>query len=246
MKKKISKYTLITLILVELVVILFLFKGFDLSSRIKTKIYTSQGKIELNYEYNRKRSIYSNLDSDDSNINNIVFAGDSLIAGNNWDEMLPEKTTRNRGISGDTVIGLKNRIAEIAKTNPKATIIQIGINDLISGKDIKDVNSEYKDLVDSYLDNQENANLILMMTFPINEDIYSRYYPSSGLNNNKIQSFKTLMKSTFENYDNVRMLDISKKLVDKNGNLKENYTVDGLHLTAGGYKVWIEELDKLL
>lgn len=59
---------------------------------------------------------------------NLVFLGDSHIAGCEWAEFFPGAL--NRGIGGDTSAGVLKRISSITQLQPRVLFVQIGSNDL--------------------------------------------------------------------------------------------------------------------
>ena len=65
----------------------------------------------------------------------VLMLGDSLIEWGDWDTLLPDYRTINRGYAGETVVGLAGRLAdEIEKgDNPSRVIIMSGTNDLLMG-----------------------------------------------------------------------------------------------------------------
>jgi lysophospholipase L1-like esterase len=42
----------------------------------------------------------------------------------------------------------------------------------------------------------------------------------------------------------VQLIDIHQFFSDREGQLEKNYTMDGLHINAKGYQVWVEYLKK--
>jgi lysophospholipase L1-like esterase len=58
----------------------------------------------------------------------IVFVGDSLTQGCEWNEFYPG--VLNRGIGGDTSAGLLKRIGAITEMKPRVIFLMIGSNDL--------------------------------------------------------------------------------------------------------------------
>jgi lysophospholipase L1-like esterase len=58
----------------------------------------------------------------------------------------------------------------------------------------------------------------------------------------------TLLNTELRAYslrENIQFIDINP-FVCKNSLLKPEFTVDGLHLTAGGYALWLPEVEKAL
>lgn len=58
----------------------------------------------------------------------IVMVGDSITDGAEWHEMFPQLNIVNRGISGDTTVGVLNRLEGITQTQAKKAFIMIGVN----------------------------------------------------------------------------------------------------------------------
>ena len=61
----------------------------------------------------------------------VIFLGNSITeGGNDWGNRLDISEAVNRGIGGDTTLGIIGRIGEIKYFKPKAVFLLIGINDL--------------------------------------------------------------------------------------------------------------------
>ena len=66
----------------------------------------------------------------------VLFLGDSLIEGGDWQTYFPNTRLSNQGIGWDTVQGLKHRLSQISDHNPDKIILMIGTNDLGHGRSI--------------------------------------------------------------------------------------------------------------
>ena len=82
--------------------------------------------LTLNY---RLRRLYFSLTAH-SKQNPVVFFGDSITFGADWQRLFPDIPVVNRGISGDTTLGLLNRQAEVIELKPRQIFLMIGTNDL--------------------------------------------------------------------------------------------------------------------
>ena len=60
----------------------------------------------------------------------IVFLGDSITHEGSWEEYFLECQTVNRGINGDTVQGVIDRLPDVLALEPKKLFLMIGVNDL--------------------------------------------------------------------------------------------------------------------
>ncbi len=153
----------------------------------------------------------------------------------------------NRGISGDT----SDRLLERLKCNalnitPKNLVILIGTNDI--GKDIP---SEYtlKNIQDILSVTHEvcpNTNVILQAIYPVNSRMSLTARQMVGKRSNKkiLALNEELHNIAVEN--KAHWLDLTKCLSDKKGRLAKEYSYDGLHLNAQGFKVVAEKIIPLL
>src|SRR3954471_20550204 len=60
----------------------------------------------------------------------VIFLGNSITAGVDWNELLDLPQARNRGISGDVTFGVLERLDEVIEGKPAKVFILIGINDI--------------------------------------------------------------------------------------------------------------------
>lgn len=177
--------------------------------------------------------------------NGIVFLGDSIIKYYHCKEFLNNDNIINRGIPGDTTLGVLNRLDEIIKNKPRLVIIHIGSNDIVRTTD--DVDTivkrilENKFILESKID---NVKVYIISILPVLRDheITSKSYMKHR-NNDIIDEINDELQ-LFTN-----IVDISSHLKDNDNNLKLEYTVDGLHLTKSGYEVFTDvlkdEIDEL-
>ncbi|MGQ0516039.1 GDSL-type esterase/lipase family protein, partial [Bacillus sp. D-CC] len=70
------------------------------------------------------------INSDNKLESGVLFLGDSLTDFNEWDEAFPGIKTYNRGISGDTTVGLIHRLNQVISLKPSKIFLMIGVNDL--------------------------------------------------------------------------------------------------------------------
>lgn len=81
----------------------------------------------------------------------IIFLGDSIIDFCNWHELFGKYNIKNRGISGDIINGVIDRLEEIVETKPKKIFLMIGTNDLGKKISVDNILSEYQKLVNLIL-----------------------------------------------------------------------------------------------
>ncbi|MDZ8108036.1 MAG: SGNH/GDSL hydrolase family protein [Nostoc sp. DedQUE12a] len=168
-----------------------------------------------------------------------ILAGDSLSL---WfpTELLPEgKNWLNQGISGETSQGLLKRLNIFDRTQPEVIFVMIGINDLIRGT---------RDEV--ILDNYQRIMSYLRRVHPTAEIVVQSILPHGGeeatwqgrdkllaITNNRIRRLNDRLQSISAK-KGVRFLDLYPLFTNTQGNLRQEFTTDGLHLNREGYIVW--------
>jgi Lysophospholipase L1 and related esterases len=87
--------------------------------------FSQQGKYGTYYD--QRATLFENLPITPSDI---VFLGNSLTDGCEWAELFENPHIKNRGISGDVVLGIYDRIDPILKGKPAKIFLLTGINDV--------------------------------------------------------------------------------------------------------------------
>ncbi|MCF2146519.1 GDSL-type esterase/lipase family protein [Desmonostoc muscorum LEGE 12446] len=168
-----------------------------------------------------------------------ILAGDSLSL---WfpTELLPEgKNWLNQGISGETSKGLLKRLNIFDRTQPEVIFVMIGINDLIRGTNDKVI-----------LDNHQQIMSYLQNTHPTAQIVVQSILPHSGeeatwkgrdkllaIANSRIRRLNEQLQSICAK-KGVKFLDLYPLFTNTQGDLRREFTTDGLHLSREGYIVW--------
>ena len=182
----------------------------------------------------------------------IVMFGDSHIEGARWNELLGIYKVIYRGVSGDVTEGLKHRLNEILKLNPKIVIIEAGINDVYNWVKPEIIINNFKYIIKKL--SERNIQVIVTSIFYAGKywgkEWIEKNNPGVDVvknNRNRNKLVKTLnakLKKICKHYGAI-FVDVNEKL-SQNGFLKDAYSRDQLHLNAEGYKIWAEELEKVL
>ncbi len=162
----------------------------------------------------------------------VVMLGDSLTAGGRWSETFPALKIRNLGINGDTCAGVWGRLDEVVQLNPSAVFLQIGINDLLRGASVDDIVAGHLRIWEELGDRLNQAGLFIVSLFPYLEEALP-YLPP----NLDIRAANRLLEARAKEW-NLPFIDIFPHLADEDGQLRLEYTTDGLHLTEAAYRVW--------
>jgi len=188
---------------------------------------------DMNYLYHLREEQHMSYDIQAD----IVMFGDSMTEFANWNELLCRNDIVNRGISGDITEGMLNRILTIFKVKPKICFFMGGINDIIRRISYERITKNIFSLL-SELKKNEIKPVIFSVIYTGN-----RYDDSEKIN----ASVKKL-NSDLENYakeNSIEYINLNAILCPE-GFLKAEYTYDGLHLNAEGYKIWASLFKKYL
>lgn len=174
--------------------------------------------------------------------NAVVFLGDSQTEQAEWHEMC-NTTTRvvlNRGISGDHIGGVQQRLDEVLRHEPSVIFLQVGINDLFFKAKPDQLAAEYADLIQTIRSRQPGAQIVVQSLPPVNNNI--RFLPTD---NATVRAFNEQLARIAKSYA-LPYADLYTPLADSEGRLAAGFTSDGLHLNGSGYRVWFEVIKPYL
>ena len=159
----------------------------------------------------------------------VCFLGDSLTDGYDLEKYYPNFTVTNRGIGGETTVGLEERLAVSAyDVRPKVAVMLIGANNMDTMFD------NYERLLIGLRDNLPNTKIILLSLTSMGGE-WGRKNQLAAYNNVKIEMLAE--KYSFE------FVDLYSALMNlETGEIYAEYTTDGGHLTPLGYEVLTAEI----
>lgn len=191
--------------------------------------------LTLNY---RMRKMYFSLTAG-SKKNPVVFFGDSITFGTDWQKLFPEVPAVNRGISGDTTLGLLERQSEVIALRPRQVFLMIGTNDLCFNRPIEKVVENYDRILKRFRSELPATQVFVQSILPFNDQMY----PSNGLRkNSNIRELNQAIRQLAKKHDYV-YLDLTAAFTGPDGSLLPQYTYDGLHLNESAYLVWQKQID---
>ena len=143
---------------------------------------------------------------------------------------------------------MKERLADtVLNIRPRNVVMLIGTNDIGQGVPEEEMLQNITDSVQIIRKQSPETNLILQAIYPVNENmetLYARVMVGKRTNAG-IKSVNEKLKKVAADNGAV-FLDLTEALSDETGNLKRNFTYDGLHPTAEGYAVITEKILPLL
>jgi lysophospholipase L1-like esterase len=177
--------------------------------------------------YTHKKELFASLPSQTGAV---IIAGDSQVAQCEWNELWHDSLPiLNRGIATEHIDGLRNRLDEILRHHPSKIYLWVGINDLLYGRPLADAAQAYQALVQTIRQQAPNTQLVLWSILPLNNNIRN-----TGLDNQQVQALNVAIKEIARSFA-IPYMDWGPVMSDSLGQLKAEYTLDGLHLNGKAY-----------
>jgi lysophospholipase L1-like esterase len=171
----------------------------------------------------------------------IIFLGNSITAGVDWNELLGMPMARNRGISGDITFGVLERLYEVTEGKPAKVFILIGINDIQRNIPDSVIVNNYLRMIRFIKAQSPKTKIYFQTLLPVNNEFtqFKNHY-------NKDEHIQWVNEQirAFAKKENITVIDLHPHFLSQDGKLDKRYTMDGLHLNASGYKVWADVLKK--
>lgn len=172
-----------------------------------------------------------------------VFTGSSLMEMFPINKLLAEyndsEIVYNRGIGGFVSRELLEVIDVCAiDLKPSKIFINIGTNDLSdSSIPISELIENYDKIISEIETKLPNTIIYLMAYYPVNYEAADENMKEclKIRNNEKIRIANTEVKKLAEKHSQ-RYIDINKNLMDEQGRLRAEYTIEGLHINEDGYR----------
>ena len=163
-----------------------------------------------------------------------AFLGDSLTDGYDLQKFYPQYTVANRGIGGDTTVDLEGRLkTSVYDLKPKVAIMLIGANNPDSMLD------NYENILIGLKNNLPKTKIILLSMTSMGGEHWGKRNKTAAYNNVSIKMLAE--KYGFE------FVDLYSPLLNlETGEIYDEYTADGGHLTPLGYDVLTLEITPVL
>lgn len=157
----------------------------------------------------------------------IIMLGDSITEFADWPELTGCATVVNRGISSDTSAGVLSRIDEVTALKPAAVFLLIGVSDIAAKVHPKTVAHNIRRISDILIE----TKLYIHYVFPVSKE--------RDLTKN-IDTLNRFLSSI-----PVQKIDL-RPMLASGPFINQEMTVDGIHLSANGYKAWRDAISPML
>ena len=204
--------------------------------------FTSEHKAstEIYYPYYYTRFL-SFMNEPAITSNDIVMLGNSLTeGGKDWGKRLGWKHVVNRGIVGDEVMGIYNRLHQILPGKPKKIYYLCGVNDVSHHLTTDEIILRTRMVIDRILNESPETELVMQSLLPINES-FKRYKNLDG-KTDQIPEINAKLAALAQE-KGLKFINLFPLFVEPGTNiLRKELTNDGLHLKDDGYKIWVKAI----
>lgn len=165
----------------------------------------------------------------------IVMLGNSLTDGCEFNELLGNRYIKNRGITGDIVQGLIDRIGPIIEGQPRKLFIMSGVNDISHGVTADSIARATERLIVMVKQGSPRTRIYLQSMLPFNNDV--REWKLLVGRDHVVVEANALLEQVAQR-QGVTWINLYPLFADENGHLRADLTNDGLHLMGPGYLIW--------
>lgn len=163
----------------------------------------------------------------------VVFFGNSITHGGDFDVAFPNKKNCNLGYPSDDLEGMRNRVPQVKALHPQKLFIMGGFNGL-EKMELDEFCVFYKELVLELKAACPETKLFMQSILPVNENILGNPLCS----NTKIEQANEIIRNIAE-FNHSTYIDLHT-LYKKDGILNGEYTTDGVHLKTEAYQLWYD------
>lgn len=186
----------------------------------------------------------------------ILFVGSSLMEQFPINELLMtagiDRVVYNRGIGGFTTDDMLEHMEEMVfAVEPSKIFINIGTNDIGSPEyRLGKLQENYEKIIRQIQEKLPGAEIYMMAYYPVNEtdkmpDENMRKIMFATRTNENIRIANEAVKSLADKLG-CQFINVSHGLTDESGKLKKEYTIEGIHMYANGYRVVLQNLKEFL
>ena len=181
----------------------------------------------------------------------ILFCGSSLMEQFPVHELLVDAglplAVYNRGVGGYTTAELIEMLDVLVfELEPSHIFINIGTNDM-NEKDyrVENLMAQYEEILTRIRQVLPEVKFWLMAYYPCNKKVLSSDMMTAMhfrfRTNDRVREANEALKDLASRFD-AEYLDLNSGITDQEGELKEEYAVDGIHMYGDGYMKVFEQL----
>ncbi len=182
--------------------------------------------------YYQQQTLFENLPVQK---NKIIFCGNSITDGGEWQEIFNDINIINRGISGDVIQGVLDRMDELTRHQPSKLFLLIGVNDLSKGASTKYIAEKIKEFTERFLQKSPATKIYIQSILPVTP-VYNKF-PTHTNKTDSILALNKMLAALPKKY-RVDFIDLFSSFAGHANQMDSSLTNDGLHLKGKGYMLW--------
>lgn len=182
--------------------------------------------------YYQRASLFDQLGVDSTSI---VFLGNSLTHGCEWHELFGMPQIKNRGINGDVIEGLRQRLPAVTEGRPAKIFLLCGVNDISHDLTADSIAAALGQLIVEIRAATPATSLYVESLLPIDSRV-GRYKAITG-KEDVVRQVNALLQPVVENAG-ATWINVYPAFADDEGYLRKDLSNDGLHLLGPGYIIW--------
>ncbi|HEY9834553.1 MAG TPA: GDSL-type esterase/lipase family protein [Stenomitos sp.] len=161
-----------------------------------------------------------------------ILLGDSLSLWFPSQRLPGSQLWLNQGISGENSGQIRQRLSAFSQTQPETIYVLAGINDLRQGVRDDVILNNLRQIVQRLRQNHPRAQVVLQSILPAR---------LNAISNERIRNLNQQIAGIAQR-EGAGYLNLHPLFTDEQGEMRQELTTDGIHLSHQGYEVWQEAL----
>lgn len=161
-----------------------------------------------------------------------ILLGDSLSMWFPSQRLPGSQLWLNQGISGENSGQILRRLSAFSQTRPNTIYVLAGINDLRQGASDGVILMNLRQIVQRLRRNHPQSQVVLQSILPTR---------LSAISNERIRNLNRQI-ALIAQQEGAGYLNLHSLFTDEQGQMQQDLTTDGIHLSRQGYEVWQEAL----
>jgi len=168
----------------------------------------------------------------------ILLLGDSILDYGEWHEFLANPHAKNRAINGDYTCTILPRLDQITRGRPRHVVLLCGINNIQNGVPYAQTIREYARIVTTIASQSARTDLWLLPVLPVNTQLYRKWIVP-GMDylhtptREDVAALNGFIRTLAIDRPRIHFVDLPG-LLDPTGELRQEYSSDGIHLNGRG------------
>jgi lysophospholipase L1-like esterase len=151
-------------------------------------------------------------------------------------ELFPGYPVKNRGICGEMIMRVEERVPDLVKGNSKKIFFRLGMVDILHAIDQEKLIASYQHMLKAVTSASPDTMIYVMGLQPA-----ARKF---AIANPRVIDLNKKMQEFCAGQERMQFVDLFDLFLGADGKLRTELTMDGVHINAAGYAIWKSELIK--